>query len=150
KDREHQDDSSTTVNEINQNENHQQQSISDDSVAHGSATTAVQNHTNDDATAGSNYTEEHTTDTEEDNSRANIIKENTPSVDSSESDAMTHHNEPQENNNTVNRHTNSAVEASTEKAHPNAKDASPRQHDTNVQETRAQTENPKDTNNSIK
>lgn len=148
KDREHQDDSSTTVNEINQNENHQQQSISDDSVAHGSTTTAVQNHTNDDATAGSNYTEEHTTDTEEDNSRANIIKENTPSVDSSESDAMTHHNEPQEYNDKVNRHTNSAVEASTEKAHPNAKDASLRQHDTNVQETKAQDDNPRDNDNS--
>ncbi|PTI45779.1 lysostaphin resistance protein A [Staphylococcus xylosus] len=148
KDREHQDDSSTTVNEINQNENHQQQSISDDSVAHGSTTTAVQNHTNDDATAGSNYTEEHTTDTEEDNSRANIIKENTPSVDSSESDAMTHHNEPQEDNDKVNRHTNSAVEASTEKAHSNAKDASLRQHDTNVQETKAQDDNPRDNDNS--
>ncbi|MFQ3844137.1 CPBP family glutamic-type intramembrane protease [Staphylococcus pseudoxylosus] len=147
KDRQHQDDSSNTANEINQNENHQQQSSSDDSVAHGS-TTAVQNHTHDDASADSNYTEEHTTDTAEDNSRANIIKENTPSADSSESDAMTHHNEPQENNNTVNRHTNSAVEASTEKAHPNAKDASPRQHDTNVQETKAQDDNPSDNDNS--
>ncbi|MGW8047849.1 CPBP family intramembrane glutamic endopeptidase [Staphylococcus shinii] len=146
KNREHQDDSSTTVNEINQNEDHQQSS-SDDSVAHGSPT-AVQNHTNDDTTADSNYTEENTIDTEEDNSRANIIKENTPSADSSESDAMAHHNEPQEDNNKLNRHTNSAVEASTEKAHPNSKDASPRQHDTNVQETKTQNDNPSDNDNS--
>lgn len=147
KDREHQDDNSTTVNEINQNENNQQQSISDDSVAHGS-TTAVQNHTNDDTTADSNYTEENTIDTEEDNSHANIIKENTPSSDSRESDAMPHHNEPQEDNNNKNGHTNSAVEASTEKAHPNSKDASLRQHDTNVQETKAQDDNPSDNDNS--
>ncbi|MGW7976602.1 CPBP family intramembrane metalloprotease [Staphylococcus xylosus] len=147
KHREHQDDSSATVNEINQNENHQQQPISDDSVAHGS-TTAVQNHTNDDTTADSNYTEENTIDTEEDNSHANIIKENTPSSDSRESDAMAHHNEPQEDNNKENGHTNSAVEASTEKAHSNSKDASPRQHDTNVQETKAQDDNPSDNDNS--
>ncbi|SCU01569.1 Lysostaphin resistance protein A, lyrA [Staphylococcus xylosus] len=145
--REHPNDGSTTEDEINQHENHQQQSISDDSVAHDS-TTPEQNHTNDDTTADSNHKEDNTIDTEVDNSRANIIKENTPSTDSTESDTMAHHNEPQEDNTKVNRHTNSAVEASTEKAHPNSKDASSSQHDANAQESKVQDDNASDNDNS--
>ncbi len=71
-------------------------------MAYGS-TTAGQNHTNDDTTADYNYEEDNTIDTEEDNSRANIIKENTPSTDSTESDTMAHHDKPQEDNTKVNR-----------------------------------------------
>ncbi|AID42035.1 CPBP family intramembrane glutamic endopeptidase [Staphylococcus xylosus] len=145
--REHPNDDSTTEDEINQNENHQQQSNSDDSVAHGS-TTAEQNHTNDDTTADSNYKEDNTIDTESDNSRANIIKENTPSTDSTESDTMAHHDEPQEDNTKVNRNTNSAVEASTEKAHPNSRDVSSSQHDANAQESKAQDDYASDNDNS--
>lgn len=145
--REHRNDDSTTEDEINQNENHQQQSNSDDSVAYGS-TTAEQNHTNDVTTADYNYEEDNTIDTEEDNSRANIIKENTPSTDSTESDTMAHHDKPQEDNIKVNRNTNSAVEASTEKAHPNSRDVSSSQHDANVQESKAQDDYASDNDNS--
>ena len=61
---------------------------------------------------------------------------------------MAHHDKPQEDNTKVNRNTNSAVEASTEKAHPNSRDVSSSQHDANVQESKAQDDYASDNDNS--